>query len=92
MAILTDLTQDDHLGMLAEIAKLKAENGLLRAGYAKKGVNLKIGAKGGLSAYGLGRFPVTLYRGQWERLLGAKDDILAFIEANAASLSVKAEA
>lgn len=92
MTILQDLSQASAQDMAAEIAKLKAENGMLRAGYAKKGVNLKIGAKGGLSAYGLGRFPVTLYRGQWERLLGAKEDILAFIEQNAASLSVKAEA
>lgn len=44
---------------------------------------------GAISLYGLGRFPVTLYRGQWERLLGAKEDVLAFIEANAGSLSVK---
>lgn len=56
---------------------------------ANKRLSLKVTEKGGLSVYGLGRFPVTLYRGQWERLLGAKDDILAFIEANGDSLSVK---
>lgn len=53
-------------------------------------LSMKVSDKGALSVYGLGRFPVTLYRGQWERLLGAKDEVLAFIEANAATLTVKA--
>lgn len=56
---------------------------------APKRMTMKVSDKGALSVYGLGRFPVTLYRGQWERLLGAKDDIEAFIAANAATLSVK---
>lgn len=56
---------------------------------AVRKTTLKVTEKGGVALYGLGRFPVTLYRGQWERLLGAKDDILAFIEANASLLSVK---
>jgi len=48
------------------------------------------GSKGGaLSVYGLGRFPVTLYRSQWERLFDAHDDIRAFITAHAASLATK---
>lgn len=54
-----------------------------------RAVTMKVTEKGGLSVYGLGRFPVTLYRGQWERLLGAKDEVLAFIETNKALLSVK---
>ena len=48
------------------------------------------GTSGALSLYGLGQFPVTLYRGQWERLLAAAPAIHAFIEANAALLAVKA--
>jgi hypothetical protein len=55
-----------------------------------KALTMKVSEKGALSIYGLGRFPVTLYRGQWERLLAAKPTIEAFIEANASLLSVKA--
>lgn len=47
------------------------------------------GTDGAISAYGLGRFPVTLYRGQWERLLDQADALRAFIEQNAPLLSVK---
>ena len=53
-------------------------------------LSMKVSVKGALSVYGLGRFPVTLYRGQWERLIAASTDISAFIEANAATLTVKA--
>ncbi len=52
-------------------------------------LSCKVGAKGGVSVYGLGRFPVTLYGAQWERLLNHRDSILAFIDANADTLSVK---
>jgi hypothetical protein len=70
--------------LLARIAELEAQ-------VARKGtLTLKVSEKGALSIYGMGRFPVSLYREQWERLLAAKDDILAFIEANADKLSVKA--
>lgn len=47
------------------------------------------GTDGAISAYGLGRFPVTLYRGQWERLIEAVPALQAFIETNSALLSVK---
>jgi len=56
---------------------------------AKK-ITLKVSDKGGLSMYGLGRFPVTLYRSQWERLLSEADTIRAFIAANDKLLAVKA--
>lgn len=52
-------------------------------------LSLKVTDKGGVSCYGLGRFPVTLYLSQWERLLAAASDITAFIEANRASLATK---
>lgn len=89
MAILQDMTQGETNPLLAELARLQAENAALRAGKAQRGVTLKVTDKGGLSVYGLGRFPVTLYRGQWERLLGQADEIKAFIQANASRLSTK---
>jgi ribosome-interacting GTPase 1 len=52
-------------------------------------LSFKIGEKGGLSVYGLGRFPVTLYYEQWNRLLGAAEDIKKFLEENKAKLKLK---
>ncbi len=52
-------------------------------------LSFKIGEKGGLSVYGLGRFPVTLYYEQWNRLLGAAEDIKTFLEENKAKLKLK---
>lgn len=57
---------------------------------SQRKLTLKVTEKGGLSMYGLGRFPVSLYRGQWEKLLAEKDAVLAFIEANKDALTVKA--
>jgi hypothetical protein len=48
-----------------------------------------VGEKGGVSVYGLGRFPVTLYYEQWQRLLGASDDLKAFLEENKSKLKLK---
>lgn len=62
---------------------------LLQAASAPKALTMKVSEKGALSIYGLGRFPVTLYAGQWERLLGAADQIKAFMTANAALLATK---
>jgi hypothetical protein len=52
-------------------------------------MSLKVSEKGGLSVYGLGRFPVTLYREQWEKLLGMADEIRNFILENDAALKKK---
>jgi len=49
----------------------------------------KIGEKGGVSVYGLGRFPVTLYYEQWNRLLGAAEDLKTFMEENKSKLKLK---
>ena len=49
----------------------------------------KVGEKGGVSVYGLGRFPVTLYYEQWKRLLGAAEDIRTFLEENKSRLKLK---
>lgn len=73
-----------------EIERLRAENAKLAANQRKAPpFTLKVGDKGGVSAYGLGRFPVTLYREQWEKLLGKADEIRAFIAENASKLKVK---
>lgn len=72
----------------AQIEALRAENAKLKA--AKNGkLSLKVSDKGAVSVYGMGRFPVTLYRGQWERLIANIDQIKAFIEANSDQLTVK---
>lgn len=72
----------------AELARLRAENeSLKKAGRGK--LALKVSEKGALSVYGMGRFPVTLYKEQWLRLLSMADEIKAFIEANQDSLKTK---
>jgi hypothetical protein len=77
---------DDELK--AELEKLRNENAALKKG-AATGVTMKVSEKGGLSIYGMGRFPVTLYKEQWLKLLGMSDDIRAFIAANEAKLKSK---
>ena len=73
----------------AELARLRAENEALKAPKASKALTMKVGTKGGISVYGLSRFPVTLYKEQWERLLDVADEIRAFIVANAAQLKTR---
>ena len=80
-----EMTREEMLSM---IAKLGAENAALKQRRAPA-MTMKVSEKGAVSVYGQGKWPVTLYRSQWERLLAAKDEILAFIEANADSLAVK---
>ena len=78
--------------MVAEIARLTAENSKIRAkagAITANGVTVRVSGKGGVSVYGLGRFPVTLYRSQWEKLLAVAPDIAKFIEAHAAELKTK---
>jgi hypothetical protein len=72
----------------AELERLRAENQALKQTSAK-GISLKVSEKGGLSVYGLGRFPITLYKEQWTRLLDMADDIRAFIKANDGQLKTK---
>jgi hypothetical protein len=89
--ILPDLSQGVE-GLAAELRRLKAENAKLREENSKKGpFGLKVTEKGGVSVYGMGRFPVTLYREQWERLLAKKEEILKFLDDNASKLSTKGE-
>ena len=72
----------------AELERLRAENQALKKTSAR-GLSLKVSEKGALSVYGLGRFPVTLYKEQWIKLLDMKDDIRAFIQANESQLKTK---
>lgn len=72
----------------AELARLKEENERLKARTAR-GTSLKVSEKGALSVYGLGRFPVTLYKEQWQKLLAMSDEIRAFLEENDEQLKSK---
>ena len=71
-----------------ELEFLRTQNAQLKAMLASK-LTLKVSDKGGVSLYGMGKWPVTLYRSQWEKLLAAAPQIRAFIDANASSLSSK---
>lgn len=75
----------------AQLEQLKAENERLKSQRGRS-VSLKVSEKGGVSVYGLGRFPVTLYKEQWTKLLSMADEIRAFIKENDAVLKTKPEA
>ena len=77
---------DDELK--AELERLRQENAALKKG-AARGVSLKVSEKGGLSVYGLGRFPVTLYKEQWTKLLDMSDEIRTFITTHDQQLKAK---
>jgi len=72
----------------AELERLRKENAALKKG-ASSNVRMKVSEKGALSVYGMGRFPVTLYKEQWLKLLDMADDIRAFIAANHSALKEK---
>lgn len=72
-------SQEELLAIIAQMGK-----------QAERKLSLKVSEKGAVSLYGMGRFPVTLYGSQWERLLNEADTIRAFLAANSALLSVKA--
>ena len=74
----------------AELEQLKAENARLKS-QSGRSVSLKVSEKGGVSVYGLGRFPVTLYKEQWTRLLSMAEEIRAFIKEHDADLKTKPE-
>jgi hypothetical protein len=74
--------------LMAELEKLKAENSALKKSSAR-GISLKVSQKGALSLYGMGRFPVTLYKEQWLKILDMADVIRAFIADNDAQLKAK---
>lgn len=74
--------------MQVELERLRAENEALKKG-GPKGLSLKVSQKGGVSVYGLGRFPVTLYKEQWAKLLDMTDEIRQFIADNDDKLKTK---
>lgn len=74
-----------------ELERLRAENAALKKG-AARGLTLRVSEKGALSVYGMGRFPVTLYKEQWLKLLDMADDIRNFIAANEGGLKTKEKA
>ena len=71
-----------------ELERLRAENAALKSRQGGT-VSLKVSQKGGVSVYGLGRFPITLYKEQWLKLLDMAGDIRAFIQSNDAKLKTK---
>lgn len=72
----------------AELERLRAENEALKKSSAK-GLSMKVSEKGALSVYGMGRFPVTLYKEQWLKLLNISEDIRSFITAHQSELKTK---
>ena len=81
------MTMSDE-DMKAELERLRNENAALKKG-ASGAVRMKVSEKGALSVYGMGRFPVTLYKEQWLRLLNISDQIRTFIAENDAQLKAK---
>jgi len=73
--------------LLARIAELEKQAG----GRRKGALEFRVGEKGGVSVYGLGRFPVTLYYEQWTRLLDAANDLRSFLEENKSRLKLKTQ-
>jgi hypothetical protein len=76
--------------MKTELERLRAENERLKT-KSNRATSLKVSEKGGVSVYGLGRFPVTLYKEQWAKLLDMADEIRAFIKENEAKLKTKGD-
>jgi len=74
--------------MKDELERLRNENAALKK-VAVSGITIKVSEKGAVSVYGMGRFPVTLYKEQWLKLLDMSDDIRAFIKSNDGQLKTK---
>ena len=74
--------------MQPELERLRAENAKLK-NRDKGGISLKVSEKGAVSLYGMGRFPVTLYKEQWLRILASAPEIEAFMSENDSKLKSK---
>ena len=75
--------------MKTELERLRAENEKLKQKAVGRPMGLKVSEKGAVSVYGLGRFPVTLYKEQWLRILASASEIEAFIRENDSKLKTK---
>ena len=84
MFTMAEPTQEE---LLAKIADLEKKLGTKQSGK----LEFRVGEKGGVSVYGLGRFPVTLYYEQWLKLLDAGEDLRAFLETNKSRLKLRAQ-
>jgi len=81
------MPEDDKEELRRRIEELERELGRKKGG----GLEFRVGEKGGVSVYGLGRFPVTLYYEQWIRLLDAADALRAFLEENKGKLKLRGQ-
>ncbi len=81
------MTEPTYEELKARLADLEKQQGGRRTG----SVEFRVGAKGGVSVYGLGRFPVTLYYEQWLRLLDSADKLREFLEENKTQLKLKGQ-
>jgi hypothetical protein len=79
------MSEPSYEELKAQLAELQKQTGNRRTGV----LDFRVGEKGGVSVYGLGRFPVTLYYEQWIRLLDTAKDLRAFLEENKASGKLK---
>jgi hypothetical protein len=79
------MTEPSYEDLKARVAELEKQAGGRRAGK----LEFKIGEKGGVSVYGLGRFPVTLYYEQWIRLLDNAEELRGFLEQSKAEGRLK---
>ena len=68
--------------------RLRSENAALKKG-ASDGIRMKVSEKGAVSVYGMGRFPVTLYKEQWLKLLSISEELKKFISENDSRLKTK---
>lgn len=78
---MTDLNTMSQADLVAMVQRMQAQS--------QRKLSLKVSDKGAVSLYGLGRFPVTLYGTQWERLIAEVEHIKVFIETNRSLLSTK---
>jgi hypothetical protein len=86
--MVTVQTNGKDKDLLAQIEALKAENARLKEAQTSR-LSFKVSEKGALSVYGVGRFPVSLCRAQWERLISVIPQIQKFIQDNAGKLAEK---
>ena len=85
------MSENNQENVQAELERLRKENQELKAKTASqpRGLSMKVSEKGALSIYGMGKFPVTLYKEQWFKLLNIADDIRKFINDNDSALKTK---